>query len=238
MLGETILLVEDDEVIADLVEMYLQKNGYHVVTAMDESLFDAAMQHEPDLILLDILLPGLDGVEVCQRLRTLTDVPILFMTCKAEESDKILGLAVGGDDYITKPFSPAVLVARVGAHLRRYRTMKRREAVSMLTFPGLEIDTTCCSVRRSGRPVGVTMTEFQLLSILARHAGQTLSDARLFSEIRQAPQTCDTRTIQVHISNLRKKIETNPSRPEYILTVRGHGYRFNPRPIGADAIGL
>lgn len=236
--GETILIVDDDEDIRELVEMYLRKNNFRVITAADgTAVLDLITTDHPDLIILDVLMPGLDGFEVCQAIRKETDVPILFLSAKESDIDKILGLGVGGDDYMTKPFSPAELVARIKAHLRRNRTLLNKKTATahngtphVLKFPNLEIDLHSYVVRVNGSPVTLPAKEFHLLSLLARHPNRVFSVGELFESVWGADSLGDNRTVMVHISNLRKKIEPDHTNPRYISTVRGIGYKFNNPP--------
>lgn len=231
MAGEKILVVDDEEEIRDLIGLYLSQNGFQV-TATGNGLeaIQLAAAEKPDLIILDILLPGLDGIEVCQELRRNSSIPVLFLSCKGDEADKILGLTVGGDDYITKPFSPAELLARVKAHLRRSRLIGESDpqGKKLLKFPGLLIDLDSHVVLVEGSPVILSAKEFQILSLLARNKNRVFGLDQIFGSLWGTPDIGDTRTVMVHISNLRKKIEKDPSSPVYIQTIRGVGYRFTP----------
>lgn len=238
--GEKVLVADDDEDIRHVIEMYLKKDGYRVVTAADgTTALDCVKTDSPDLIILDVIMPGLDGFEVCQAIRKETDVPILFLSAKESDMDKILGLGVGGDDYVTKPFSPAVLVARVKAHLRRNRLVFNRkktpvhdEENQILKFPNLEIDLQSYSVRVNGSTVTLPAKEFQLLALLAKHPGKVFNVEQLFELVWGTNQFGDHRTVMVHISNLRKKIEPDHTHPTYISTIRGVGYKFNRFSLG------
>lgn len=238
--GEKVLVADDDEDIRHVIEMYLKKDGYRVVMAVDgTTALDCVKTDSPDLIILDVIMPGLDGFEVCQAIRKETDVPILFLSAKESDMDKILGLGVGGDDYVTKPFSPAVLVARVKAHLRRNRLVFNRkktpvhdEENQILKFPNLEIDLQSYSVRVNGSTVTLPAKEFQLLALLAKHPGKVFNVEQLFELVWGTNQFGDHRTVMVHISNLRKKIEPDHTHPTYISTIRGVGYKFNRFSLG------
>lgn len=233
--SETILIVDDDREIRELIEVYLKNSGFRVMTCdQGESVSNLITEHRPDLIILDVMIPDLNGFEVCQQIRQLTDVPILFLSAKQSDFDKIIGFGVGGDDYITKPFSPAVLVARVKAHLRRYRTLFNKKTATahdgtnqILKFPNLEIDLQRYTVRVNGSTVTLPAKQFQLLSLLARHPDQVFSVEQLFHSIWGENSLGDYRTVMVHISHLRKKIEPDQTSPTYISTVRGIGYKFN-----------
>lgn len=225
-----ILIVDDEPEIKELIRMYLLKEGFNVIYASNgEQAYKIALLEKPDLIILDILLPGQDGIETCTKLRKNIDVPILFLSCKNQDIDKILGLAVGGDDYITKPFSPSVLVARVKAHLRRSHQLSEAKNKSQsLIYPGLEINIVSHSVLVNNFPITLTAKEFEILVFLAKNPNRVFYASQIFERIWvNGSLDGDDRTIMVHISNLRKKIEQDPANPKYIVTVRGFGYKFN-----------
>ncbi|WP_166245001.1 response regulator [Paenibacillus turpanensis] len=232
-----ILIVDDEEEIIDVIRLYLEKEQFEVVTACNGiEAVEAVRRHKPDLIILDVLLPEKDGLEVCRQLRELTHNPILFLSCKGEDWDKIIALNVGGDDYMTKPFSPGELVARVKAHLRRnLRTTSeiQPEPASAMVFGPLEIDIVSHEVRLDGAPVALSATEFSLLSKMALTPGRVYPVEQLFDLIWGSDSYGDTRTVMVHISNLRKKIEKDPSRPDFVQTVRGVGYKFSAASVSA-----
>ncbi|MEK4147891.1 response regulator transcription factor [Robertmurraya sp. FSL W8-0741] len=229
---DRILIVDDDPDIRNILELYLEKEGFKITSVIEGSeAIDVLDGFSPDLIILDIMMPGLDGYETCQAIREKTDAPILFLSAKEDDFDKILGLRIGGDDYITKPFSPGVLVARIKAHLRRTRISRQKKNISVerniIEFPGLSIDLDSCLVRSRGTPITLPVKEYQLLSLLSQNVEKVYSVEQLFQLIWGEDSLGDNRTVMVHISNLRKKIEPNPAKPEYILTVRGIGYKFN-----------
>lgn len=228
MTKQTILVIEDDSEIRDVISMYLSKHGFEVAIAeRGDQAVSLVQSIRPDLIILDVLLPGKDGFQVCREVRELTSAPILFLSCKREEEDKILGLGLGGDDYMTKPFSPNELVARVKANLRRpYLSGFPEEQPSKLRFGPLQIDLLSRTVAVNGVEVTLSKKEFELLKFLVSRPGQTFSHEELFREIWGQESFNDTRTIIVHISNLRKKIEQDPSNPQYIINVHGVGYKF------------
>ena len=228
MAGENILIVEDDPEISDIVSTYLAKHGFGVRTTDGWDAVSILRDEGIDLVLLDILLPGPDGFELCQELRKLADVPIVFMSAKSEDSDKILALGLGGDDFIAKPFSPAELVARVKAQLRRYRGMLNGQSVrgALLRIAGMEIDEEHFTVRVRDSTVALSAKEFQLLTLMAQHPERIFKPEELFQHVWESPSLGDSRTVMVHISNLRKKIEQDPSHPRYIITIRGIGYKF------------
>jgi DNA-binding response OmpR family regulator len=229
MARETILIVDDEAEIIELISLYLEREGYEVISATNGlQVFDLVHQYKPDLIILDILLPGIDGIEVCRQLRKTNNTPILFISCKSEDIDIILGLSMGGDDYITKPFSPSQLVARVKAHLRRNSLIdQQKEDPQRLFFPGLEIDLVSHIVTVGGQPISLSAKEFDLLSLLAKTPNRVYRIEHLFELVWSLDSLGDPRTLIVHISNLRKKIEPNPAEPRYIITVRGVGYKFS-----------
>lgn len=231
MSRERILIVDDEPEISLLLSLYLRKEGFEVTTALDgNEAIESVRRRRIDLVILDVLLPGTDGIEVCAELRKMTDAPIVFLSCRGEDVDKVMGLVAGADDYVTKPFSPRELVARVKAHLRRYRmagVAGYREDLTRLSYPGLDIDLAGREVRVDGRPVYLPHKEFELLSLLAQNPDKVFSADALFERLWKMHSFGDVRTVMVHISNLRKKIERDPSTPAYIQTVRGAGYKFN-----------
>ncbi|SET05763.1 DNA-binding response regulator, OmpR family, contains REC and winged-helix (wHTH) domain [Oceanobacillus limi] len=235
MASEVILLVDDDPDMREILRVYLQKNGYKVILAKDGiEAIEVLELHHPDLIILDVVMPKLDGFEVCQHIRKKSEVPILFLSSKEEDMDKILGLGVGGDDFISKTTSPAVIVAKIKAHLRRNRifpTTQNRDhkpvkKPSVLVYPGLEINLDSTTVKLNGTIVKLAAKEFQILSLLAQNPERVYSVEKLFELIWGEDSLGDYRTVMVHISNLRKKIEANPDEPMYIQTIRGIGYKF------------
>lgn len=230
MVGEIILLVDEEECNCELISFFLEQKGYQVITACSGvGALEVARVNKPDLIILDILLTELGGIEVCQELRKMTTNPILFLSARGEDEDKVLALAVGGDDYLTKPFSPAELLARVKAHLRRSRMTKdlldQQDNIT-LAFPGLVINVAFHTVTVNEVTVSLSAKEFKLLVQLARHPNRVFSQEELYQAIWDKESCGDTRTLMVHISNLRKKIEPDPDHPRFIQTVRGCGYKF------------
>ena len=220
-----ILVVDDESTIVNTVQAYLEKEGYTVHTAFDgPKALKAARAFRPDLIVLDIMLPGMDGIEVLRRLRQESDVYVLMLTAKADETDKIVGLTVGADDYLTKPFSPRELVARVKAILRRGRGAGTTEPA--LTFRRLRIEPDARRVWKDGESIELTSIEFELLHTLARHRGWVLSREQLIEQVWGYDYYGDERVVDVHIGRLRKKVEDDPANPTLIVTVRGAGYRF------------
>jgi len=233
MVGSKVLIVEDDRTLLEVLRYNLAREGYDVLTAADGSAgLETARSDKPDLVILDVMLPKMDGYEVCRILRRETTVPIMMLTAKTEETDRVVGLEVGADDYVTKPFSMRELMARVRAMLRRTEMMKK-EAESGALAPApclkagdLEIDTARHKVFRSGVAVELSRMEFALLEFLARNQGQVFSRDHLLEKVWGYDFAGDTRTVDVHVSWLRHKIETDPAHPEHIVTVRGVGYKF------------
>lgn len=226
-----ILIVEDELTLLRTVQAYLKEEGYTVYPASDgEEALRAARVFQPDLIILDLMLPGIDGLEVLRRLRQESNVYVLILTAKAEETDKVIGLSMGADDYVTKPFSPRELVARVKAILRRGRTQEADVGEPALIFQHLRIDPEARRVWNDDEPVDLTPIEFDLLYALARHRGRVLSREQLIEHVWGYDYYGDERVVDVHIGHLRKKIEDDPSEPALITTVRGVGYRFEDQP--------
>jgi DNA-binding response OmpR family regulator len=229
MTGQTILVIEDDPEIREVIRMYLSKHAFEVALAgRGDQAVSMVQSIKPDLIILDVLLPGKDGFEVCKEIRQLTSAPILFLSCKKEEQDKVMGLGLGADDYMTKPFSPNELIARVKANLRRpyLAASTPLEQPSKLRFGTLQIDLLSRTVKVNQSEVMLSKKEFELLKFLVSRPGQTFSHEELFREIWGQESFNDTRTIIVHVSNLRKKIELDPSNPQHIINVHGVGYKF------------
>lgn len=220
-----ILVIEDEPKIARLATDYLEKNGFRVLTAADGPTgLMVARQEKPDLVLLDLLLPGMDGRDVCRRLRAESDVPIIMLTALAEESDQIVGLELGADDYITKPFSPSVMVARVRSTLRRARGGEQSSPV--LRHGNLELDANAYTVTQDGEPLHLTPNEFRLLAALMEHPGQTLSREQLLDQVHGETTAGYDRSVDSHIKNLRRKLEQSDTQGRLIETVYGVGYRL------------
>jgi two-component system alkaline phosphatase synthesis response regulator PhoP len=224
MAGQKVLVVDDDVKTVDLVKLYLERDGYQVLTAYDgvEAL-RLARESRPYLIVLDLMLPDIDGLEVCRTLRHESDVPIIMLTARTTDQDKLTGLGLGADDYVTKPFSPKVLVARVQAVLRRLPGERGPEEIKR---GEISINFTKHEALFSDRPLNLTTVEFKLLGILAKEPGRVFSRASLIEEALGYDFEGFDRTIDVHILNLRRKLETDPSHPIYIKTVYGVGYKF------------
>ncbi len=223
----TILVIDDEPNILNLVRAYLEAEGYTVQTARDGLAgLKLAQTLQPELIVLDIMLPGLDGLELLQELRRNSNVYVIMLTAKSEETDKVVGLSLGADDYLTKPFSPRELVARIKAALRRYSQANRPSDGNILTFEQLRIDVDARRVWKDDEEVELTTIEFDLLHALAEHPGRVLSREQLLERVWGHDFYGEERVVDVHLGHIRKKIETNPAEPELIVTVRGVGYRF------------
>jgi len=224
-----ILVIDDEPAILKTVQAYLEAEGYAVRTALDgPSGLEAARVFRPDLIVLDILLPGIDGLELLRILRKESEVYVLMLTAMSEETDRIVGLTVGADDYLTKPFSPRELVARVKAILRRGRLTDLDQPV--LLFRRLRIDPGAHRVWVEGEQIELTATEFGLLLALARHQGRLVTREQLIEQVWGYDYYSDERLVDVHIGRMRKKLEADPTNPSLIVTVRGAGYRFEDEP--------
>mgnify|MGYP001286501122 CR=1 FL=1 len=233
MTRKKILVIDDDKEINELITMFLKREGYEVISAFDG--FEAltlAKRHSPDLLILDVLLPGIDVFEICNELRKTSNVPILFVSCKDEDIDKVLGLRLGGDDFISKPFSPIELIARVKAHIRRNYLLnnnKEAERDEALSYDNLVIDPVTHQVIVDNKQVELSPKEFKLLYHLAKNPNRVFKNEQLFAMLWDDVHIGDTHTVMVHIYNLRKKIEKNPSQPKFIQTIRGVGYKFNDK---------
>ena len=222
----TVLVVDDEPRIVQLVRDYLEHAGFTVITAADGSTaLRSARTGRPDLVVLDLALPGMDGLDVARSLRRESAVPIIMLTARADESDKLVGLELGADDYLTKPFSPKELVARVRAVLRRGQATSQQTDV-IRVGSDVELDIPRMEVTIAGRRVDLTHTEFQLLATMARQPGRIFTRAQLLTAVRGVAFESYERAIDAHIKNIRRKIEADPRAPRYILTAYGVGYRF------------
>lgn len=224
-----ILIVEDEEAIADLEKDYLELSGFTVEVANDgESGLEMALGNDYNLLILDLMLPGVDGFEICRQVRDKKNTPIIMVSAKKDDIDKIRGLGLGADDYMTKPFSPSELVARVKAHLARYERLigSAAEANKIIEIRGLKIDTTARRVWVNGVEKNFTTKEFDLLTFLASHPNHVYTKDELFSKIWDMESIGDIATVTVHIKKIREKIEVDTANPQYIETIWGVGYRF------------
>jgi len=230
MSGTRVLVVDDEPMVREVLVRYLEQAGFLVSTAEDgEDALTAFGESRPDLVLLDLMLPRLDGFEVFRRMRADASTPVIMLTARGEETDRVVGLELGADDYVTKPFSPREVVARVHAVLRRSTTgTQPPDRAEVLTFDDLVIDPGRREVRIADRPVRLTRKEFDLLLHLASRPGATLSRTHLLEEVWDFAWDGDTATVTVHVRRLREKIEADPSDPKHLLTVWGVGYRFEP----------
>ena len=224
-----ILIVEDEAAIAELEKDYLELSGFEVEVANDgQTGLSHALTKEYDLIILDLMLPGVDGFEICKQVRAEKNTPIIMVSAKKDDIDKIRGLGLGADDYMTKPFSPSELVARVKAHMARYERLIGSvvEENKVIEIRGIKIDTTARRVWIHGEEKTFTTKEFDLLTFLASHPNRVYTKDELFSEIWDMESIGDIATVTVHIKKIREKIEFDTSRPQYIETIWGVGYRF------------
>jgi two-component system response regulator VicR len=229
-MAKKILIVDDEKKIVDVIAYNLKKEGYDVITAGDgQDGLDKALTDEPGLVILDIMMPKLDGYAVCRKIREKSQVPIIMLTARVDEVDKVLGLELGADDYVTKPFSKRELMARIKANLRRADLMpppvNGRE--SSMTFDGLEIDLNKFEVRRGEKPIDLTNKEYELLKFLASHPNKVFSREELLEKVWGYEHYGDTRNVDVTVRRLRIKLEDNPAKPEFIVTKRDVGYYFS-----------
>lgn len=227
----TIMIVDDEPDIQNLLEKSLSMEGFRNIIKTDSGLsaISACKESQPDVVILDVMLPGLDGYEVCKRIREFSHCPILFLSSKNDELDKILGLAVGGDDYVTKPFSPKEVAFRVKAQLRRLEYKPLPAEARLLKIGALRIDLEGCRVMKDGKEMELTAREFEILRYMAQNIGRVISRERLYETVwGEDSFGCDN-TVMVHIRHLREKIESDPAAPEYLITMKGLGYKLvNP----------
>ena len=226
---KTILVVDDEPRIVELARDYLEHAGFNVITAVDgPSALTAARVRKPDVLVLDLGLPGMDGLDVARAIRRDSTMPIIMLTARDDELDRVLGLEIGADDYVTKPFSPRELVARIRAILRRVD--RQAEPSDRIDVAGVTIDISRMRVEVNGRNVDLTPTEFQLLVALARQPGRIFTRSQLLDAIHGLAFESYERAIDAHVKNLRRKLEDDPGQPRYVLTVYGVGYRFAEEP--------
>jgi two-component system, OmpR family, alkaline phosphatase synthesis response regulator PhoP len=232
MAGKKVLVVDDDVKTVELVKLYLSRDGYRVVTAYDgiEALRLARQSH-PDLIVLDLMLPGMDGLEITRTLRSESDVPIIMLTAKTTEQDRLTGLSLGADDYVIKPFSPKELAARVRAVLRRFPD-EPQQGTEEINYGDLTVNFVKREASLAGNPLLLTMIEFKLLGVLIKEPGRVFSRAQLIEKALGYDFDGFDRTIDVHILNLRRKLEPDPKKPKYIKTLYGAGYKLSE--VGGD----
>ncbi|MDX8365325.1 response regulator transcription factor [Cytobacillus sp. IB215665] len=235
-MSQKILVVDDESNITDVSKRYLEREGYDVLLASNgEEGITLWRSHKPDLIVLDVMMPKKDGWEVCEEIRNEDDVPIIMLTARGEEMDRLMGLTLGADDYMTKPFSPRELVLRVKAIFRRIHVGSKKSTekstTTTLKFDGLEIDSEMRKVVASNNNIELTVKEFDMLFLLASHPNQVFSRSQLLDKIWDIDFFGDTTTVTVHIRRLREKIEQNPSEPVFLQTVWGIGYKFTGREL-------
>ncbi|MBW3665609.1 MAG: response regulator transcription factor [Actinobacteria bacterium] len=229
MAGNRVLVVDDEPIVREVLARYLTKEGFAVEAVADgESALEAVQRERPDLILLDLMLPQIDGLEVFRRLRTPDAPAVIMLTAKGAEVDRIVGLELGADDYVVKPFSPAEVVARVRAVLRRVGTASPNGDPDRLVFGDLEIDGTRREVRRGGEPLRLSRKEFDLLHLLASNPGRAFTRLQILEHVWDFAWDGDSSTVTVHVRRLREKIEQDPSNPSHLVTLWGVGYRFDP----------
>lgn len=227
-MGKTVLIVEDEQNIVDILSFNLEREGYDTLEAYDGNTgLQLTLEQNPDLVLLDLMLPGMDGFTVCRRLRQEIDIPILMVTARREDIDKIRGLGLGADDYIEKPFSPSVLVARIKANIAQYRRLSGPERKpAEINIGGVRINTETRRVFVDGREIELKNKEYELLLFLMLHVDMVFDRETLYEKVWGLEAMGDNATVAVHINRLREKIEKNPSEPRHIETVWGAGYRF------------
>lgn len=225
-MAKTILVVEDEQDIATIIDFNLKRSGFDTLMAYDGPTgLKLALENAPDLILLDVMLPGMDGFEICRRVREKSQVPIIMLTAREEESDKILGLELGADDYVTKPFSNRELIARIKANMRRFSAAEVPQERTDAGV-GLSISEADTAVYKDGKPIDLSVREFDILSYLAAEPGRVVSREELMEKVWGFEYYGDLRAVDVAIRRLREKIEDEPAQPKYIITKRGLGYYF------------
>lgn len=229
---ERILVVDDEVELAEIIRDYLKKDGFVVELAFNgRQALDAFKRFDPQLVILDVMMPEVDGMEVCRIIRSQSSIPLLLLSAKSSDIDKILGLGIGADDYITKPFSPGELVARAKSHLRRYTQFSASDTLNngdQLIFGDLSIEDKSYTVAFKGRRIELAAKEFEILSYMAHHPMQVFTREQLFNQIWGFAEYGDINTVTVHIRKIREKIEQDPSNPIFIKTVWGVGYKFDP----------
>jgi DNA-binding response OmpR family regulator len=224
---QTVLVVDDEAIVRDVVVRYLERDGYRTLEAADgDEALRLLAEEAPSLVVLDVMLPGPDGLDVCRWIRARSDLPIIMLTARGEEADRIVGLELGADDYVTKPFSPRELAVRVRNLLKRAATAPVLGA--SMRFADVELDADAREVRKAGTPLRLTLKEFDLLWFLASHPRRVYSREQLMESVWGYSSALDTGTVTVHVRRLREKVEDDPSHPRHLETVWGAGYRFSP----------
>lgn len=225
---KTVLVVDDDPEIRDVIHVYLRNEGYHVVEAADgQEALDTVNSTSVELIILDVMMPRMDGIQACLKIREISNAPIIMLSAKEEDIDKITGLTTGADDYMVKPFNPLELLARVKAQLRRQSLIGKEEYNSLILIKDLIIDKSKHTVTLKGKNISLTPLEFSILELLASHPGQVFSTDKIYESVWKEPYGYSDNTVMVHIRNLREKIEESPREPRYIKTVWGVGYKID-----------
>jgi DNA-binding response OmpR family regulator len=234
--GERVLVVDDEPTVREVVQRYLERDGYRVEAAGDgRGAIDAVASRPFDLVVLDLMLPGVDGLEVCRTIRAAGATPVIMLTAKGDEADRIVGLELGADDYVVKPFSPRELVARVRSVLRRTRAGGELQPAAAVHAGDVSVDPSTREAWVAGRPLALTVREFDLLVFLVRHPRQVFTRAQLLASVWEYTWFGDTQTVTVHVRRLREKLEEDPSNPVRVQTVYGVGYRFVPRDRAAPS---
>ncbi|WP_438493251.1 response regulator [Paenibacillus sp. IHBB 3054] len=224
----TVLIVDDDVEIRDVIHVYLRNEGYHVIEAADgEEALNAIKTTSIQLVILDVMMPRMDGIKACLKIREISNTPIIMLSAKEEDIDKITGLTTGADDYMIKPFNPLELLARVKAQLRRQSLIGKEESNSLILIKDLVIDKIKHSVKLKGNEISLTPLEFAILVLLASHPGQVYSADNIYESVWKEPYRYSDNTVMVHIGNLRDKLEEFPRNPQYIKTVWGVGYKID-----------
>ncbi|MGE8034626.1 DNA-binding response regulator [Lysinibacillus sp. KCTC 33748] len=229
MTKETILIVDDEKEIRNLIAIYLKNEGYDILEASDgEEGLSLLKKHKVHLIVLDIMMPNVDGIEMCMKVREIAEMPIIMLSAKSQDMDKIVGLSIGADDYVTKPFNPLELIARIKSQLRRYIKMNRLDSMneSELEIGDLRINTDTHEVIVNNEKVKLTPREFSILELLARNQGIVMSAEQIYEKVWKEEAIQSENTVMVHIRKIRERIETNPRNPQYIKTVWGVGYKI------------
>ena len=229
----TILIADDEAQIAELIELYLEKDGMSVIRAVDgQDAWTKIQENKVDLAIVDIMMPVMDGYQLIKKIRSRYAMPVIVLSAKGEDSDKILGLDLGADDYMAKPFNPLELVARVQAQLRRFQQLNPQTAqrTGPLVIGEIALDEEACTVTKRGEPITLTQTEYKILAFLMNNAEKVLTKKQIFESVWDAQYYSDDGTIMVHISNLRDKIEDESKQPVYLKTIRGLGYKFEKEP--------
>lgn len=229
MTKETILIVDDEKEIRNLIAIYLKNEGYDILEASDgEEGLNLLKKHKVHLIVLDIMMPNVDGIEMCMKVREIAEMPIIMLSAKSQDMDKIVGLSIGADDYVTKPFNPLELIARIKSQLRRYIKMNRLDSIneSEIEIGDLRINTDTHEVIVNNEKVKLTPREFSILELLARNQGIVMSAEQIYEKVWKEEAIQSENTVMVHIRKIRERIETNPRNPQYIKTVWGVGYKI------------